>query len=339
MSSGGKWPVLKRLEDTHANVDELDYLAKWLASFDVGEAAQFQAMAEKLELRSMTDLINLTFCCQRATVITDFSNLEAVGREHYMNLQGAVYKEELDALDGYETALLLIDSGAGVVTPYGVVYDNGILLSPVYDGRSFPPFWYDRKCMMEAAITADNREEPVDMVLPMPDKQLERMLLREELAGASDLGIHVKAYDCPDAAADIADYGGETLESVNRMCQAVSELHQQDMKKFQAALSIVNPSTAQQVSIIAKHLDLFDFIPNVKSPEEYGRYMIRESGKFEYDENLEGFYDYKKFGLRRIDEEQGQLTDFGYIAYKGETPLDELLGQQDSNQTVGMQMM
>ena len=32
----------------------------------------------------MTDLINLTFWCQQATIITDFSDLEDIGRRHYM---------------------------------------------------------------------------------------------------------------------------------------------------------------------------------------------------------------------------------------------------------------
>ena len=99
----GPWPILKRMENTQVNFDELDYLAKRLDGFDAGEAAQFQAMAEKLELRGIADLINLTFCCQQATVITDFSDLEAVGRSHYMNLNGGCARtEELDALDGYE---------------------------------------------------------------------------------------------------------------------------------------------------------------------------------------------------------------------------------------------
>ena len=40
--------VLKRTEMLTVNVEELNYLAKRLDSFDVGEAAQFQAMAHKL---------------------------------------------------------------------------------------------------------------------------------------------------------------------------------------------------------------------------------------------------------------------------------------------------
>ena len=95
------WPVLNRLVCTKVNLDELDYLAKRLDSFTVGEFSQFQAMAEKLNLASMKDLINLTFCCQQATVITDFTNLREVGRDHYMNIHGGCASmEELEQLDG-----------------------------------------------------------------------------------------------------------------------------------------------------------------------------------------------------------------------------------------------
>ena len=64
--------ILKRLEGQRINVDELDYLVKRLDSFTDGELAQFQGMAVKMGLNDMADLINLTFCCQEATVITDF---------------------------------------------------------------------------------------------------------------------------------------------------------------------------------------------------------------------------------------------------------------------------
>ena len=121
----GEYPILKRLEGKPVNIDELDYLAKRLDSFCYAqEGAQFQGAAVSYDYSDMTDLINLTFSCQQVTVITDFSDLEQVGRDHYMVLNGGcASKEELDALDGYETALLLIDEGNGVITPYGV-WDN-----------------------------------------------------------------------------------------------------------------------------------------------------------------------------------------------------------------------
>lgn len=53
------WPVLKGLEKDEINIDELDYLAKRLDSFDIGEAAQFQGMAAKMGISDMKDFINL----------------------------------------------------------------------------------------------------------------------------------------------------------------------------------------------------------------------------------------------------------------------------------------
>ena len=121
----GSVPSLKCLEGHKINVDELDYLVKRLDSFADNDLAQFQGMAVKMGLSDMTDLINLTFSCQHATVITDFSDLEQVGREHYMNLHGGCASmEELEQLDGLEIALLLITESEGTITPYGVVYDN-----------------------------------------------------------------------------------------------------------------------------------------------------------------------------------------------------------------------
>lgn len=118
--------VLDSLKGTTATMDELDYLAKRLDSFCDNEAEQFQAMAHKLGISDIKDFINLTLCCEQATVIADFSKLEEAGKAHRMNLNGgAISTAELEALDGREEALRLIESGAGTITPYGVVYDNG----------------------------------------------------------------------------------------------------------------------------------------------------------------------------------------------------------------------
>ena len=174
--------VLDAINGTLVNVDQLDYLAKRLDSFCVGEDEQFQAMAWKLKLTDIKDLINLTFCSQRATVITDFSHLEAVGRSHFMNLNGGGARmEELESLDGIETALLLIDSGGETVTPYGVVYDNGMKLEQVYNGYQFPAYPYDSTLMVLEITPKRGLAEgknPEYLYLPASKHQIERTLLR-----------------------------------------------------------------------------------------------------------------------------------------------------------------
>ena len=154
------YSVLKRTEMLTVNVEELNYLAKRLDGFDIGEAAQFQAMAHKLELLELKDFINLTFCCQETTVITNFSDLASVGRDHYMNLHGGCATvTELEALDGEETARQLIASGSGTVTPYGVVYDNGMRLEQVYGGQFFPCYYYEPHATM---VAVTSKSEPED---------------------------------------------------------------------------------------------------------------------------------------------------------------------------------
>lgn len=91
--------MLKRLEESLANVDELNYLAKRLESFDNYEIAKFQGVVVSEGLSNMTDLINLTFCAQEVTVVRDFSCLETIGRHHYLDKRIAVSEEEMRTVD------------------------------------------------------------------------------------------------------------------------------------------------------------------------------------------------------------------------------------------------
>ena len=323
------FPVLKRMEMLTVNLDELDYLAKRLASFDVGEAAQFQAMAHKLELFELKDLINLTFCCQQATVITDFTNLEAIGRDHYMNLHGGCAStQELEDLDGAETARLLIDSGAGEVTPYGVVYDNGMKLEQYYDGQHFPAYLYE-PCMLMIGLTF--RLEPEDtknitwLYLPAAKGQLERAMVRSGITDPADMRFRFSESMFPDEVDVALDFRYENIYELNDLALAVSKLSVEAQKKLGAVVEMAEPEYASQIRHLAENLEQFEFAPGAHTPAEYGRFMIQESGHFEYDENLEGFYDYEKFGLQRMEQESGMFTDRGYVSYHGTMSLEELM--------------
>ena len=81
----GSVPVLKQLEGICVAFDELRWLGVQLDAFDKYELAAYQVMAAKLDLHDVKDFIDLTFCCQQATVITDFSDLDAVGRWHLIS--------------------------------------------------------------------------------------------------------------------------------------------------------------------------------------------------------------------------------------------------------------
>ena len=150
----------------------------------------------------MKDLINLAFCCQKATVINNFSNLEAIGRDHYMNMHGGCAStQESEDLDGAETARLLIDSGAGEVTPYGVVYDNGLKLEQYYDGQHFPAYLYE-PCMIMMGLTYRLEPEETKNItwfyLPAAKGQIERAMARSGISDPSDMRFRFSESMFPD---------------------------------------------------------------------------------------------------------------------------------------------
>ena len=326
----GPVSILKRLEGCKVNLDELDYLVKRLDSFADSELAQFQGMAYKFGISDMTDLINLTFCCQEATVITDFSDLEQIGRDHYLNLHGGCASmEELERLDARKTALqLILNDISGRITPYGVVYDNGMQLSRLYQGRDFPEYLYEESLMtvsLRSIHKSDDSCEAVWLYLPTSERQIERMLWRDGMESEDFAKLEIQISNLPATVESACVLERESIFDLNAMCAAISKLAQSDRVKLEAVIVFANPENAAEIRRLAENLDLFDFVPNVHTPEEYGKYMIQDSGRFNYDGNLDEFYDYGKYGRQHVEQGQGVFTERGYISYQGTLSLEELM--------------
>ena len=332
-----EYPILQRLEMTEVNLDELDYLIKRLDSFIEDEIIKFQAMAEKLDLSDIKDFINLTFCCQKATVISDFSDLEEVGKWHFLTLNPGCDAETLEHVNGERVAIGLIRHREGTVTPYGVVYDNGMQMLHLYQGGAFPDYDYNSAVL---GVKMTSRHEPereeAYFQLPMPARRVERFLQRAGLI--PDDSCLEDAYDIlPSAVTDAIRMEEESLESLNEMAEAISRLDRRELPKLAAAVLLARAEGAGQIKALAENLADFDFVPDVKTPEEYGRYMIRESGRFEYDGELHEFYNYQKYGEQRIRREEGSFNAYGYICYRGTAGLQEILSMDKPRQP-GFQM-
>ncbi len=321
-------PALERLIGTMANVDELDWLGKQLESFDRYELLQFNAAVERFGLSTADELIDLSFCAREVTVISDFSDLELVGKRHYLTVHGACDSEELENLDGKETALALISGQPGYVTRYGVVYDNGIKLEQAYDRKHLPPIWMPESCIMELKLRATGKDDPKKqewVQLPASRMKLERAMLRVGIASCGEMQMLVTDSRFPDEVDCALDFEHESLFELNQLCHACSNFKEQDLEKLGAVCQMAKPTCAANIRQLAENLDQFDFAPNVRTPEELGRYMIQRSGHYEYDENLEDFYNYGDYGVKRILQDDGVFVDRGYISYHGTLTLDELM--------------
>ena len=264
-----------------------------------------------------------------------FSDLDNIGRKHYQYKSGSCGEaEKVEMLDGEKTVRRLIDGGNGTVTPYGVVYSDGIRLEQVYDGRFFPYCPYGPNVI---AIALSSKSEPEDaehiawLFLPMAQEEIDRAIQRVGIKDPAEIRLRLKESRLPDEVNALLDMEPENLTELNTLAQMMAGRPGADINKLGAAVKMAQPQTVKQINNLAASLELFDFVPDIDTPTEYGKYVIRQSGHFKYDENLDDFYDYEKYGLQRMNDESGMLTKYGYIVYNGGIDLEKVMaGSQGS---------
>ena len=139
------WPEeLSMLKDRFANLDELNYLARRMESFDYHEYDQFLIGITKLENPTEKDLINLTFNLDHFTLCKDVSSYGKIGREYVMNTEGAVPAHDEDDPKYAAIGKDLIDRGLAQITAKGLlIYNPFDELTEVYDGQAFPEYFYE----------------------------------------------------------------------------------------------------------------------------------------------------------------------------------------------------
>ena len=135
---------------------------------------------------------------------------------------------ELDALDGKETARQLIENGGGTITPYGVVYDNGMKLEQVYDGRFFPCYYYEPN-VITVAVTAKSEPEDTEHItwlfLPMVQEEIDRALQRAGITDPADVRLAAwRILSLPDEVDVLLDMEQEGIANLNALAQAADEL-------------------------------------------------------------------------------------------------------------------
>lgn len=298
-----------------------------MESFDKREFAKFQGVAASYGYFDMTDLINLTFCCQEATVVQDFTDLNAIGREHYMDTHGGIAEEDLKKVDFRKIALSLLSSDTGKITPYGIVYENDMCMKQLYNGQHLLDYQYDCDTVLTIAVTDRHKPEesaPVTYLhLPMENCQIERAMLRADVNTFGDMRLR---YPYSELPAELADQltEGENLYDLNDLCAGFQALDDGDRLKFEAVIKMVGPDMVTKAANLLAQLDQFDFAPGALTLEDYGRYMIVDSGRYEYDSELDRYYDFRKYGEERSMRENGIFVPTGYVSYHGFVSIEEV---------------
>lgn len=240
---------------------------------------------------------NLTFCCQQTTVITDFSNLERIGKGHALTMNGgSMPSEEYDQVDGRMVALDLLQNHSGTITPYGVVYDNSMKLEPLYDGRHFPAYIYKPPQLTVEIKSGPKGEVTGHLYLPCPDRQIQRTMQR---AGSGGQGFHMEVTmdSLPQQVSSVISLTRDGLDELNALCRAIEPLNAEQKEKLEAVVLVAKPQYASEVCQLAENLNQFDFMPKP------------------FDSNADC-----------------AITELGYVAYHGCLTLEELMRDDPAEQ-------
>ena len=279
-------PALYRAVGRMASVDELDWLGRKLKRFDPYRLLQFNASAERFAVSSVPNLIDLSFCSDDVTVISDFSNLEQVGKRHYMTVRGG-NANKLKNLDGEAIALRLMSRGQGHLTRYGVLYDNGFQLIHYYDRKHLQTLWLDETHVLEVEITPLNEEERnchEYVQLPTSQIRLERAMHRVGASSGGKMQLRFSERRLPDGIVCALDLKHESIFELNLLCQACSKLKEQDLVKLDTICRMEKPKGAAEARRIAENLDQFDFEPDIYAPEEPGKHTPQQDESYEDDD-------------------------------------------------------
>ena len=326
------WPEeFSVLKGRVVDLDELNYLARRMESFDALEYDQFLVGITKLENPSMKDLINLTFNLDRFTLCKDVSSYGKIGRAYVMNTQGTVPVHDEDdpkyAVIGKE----LIDRGLAQITEKGLlIYDPAEELAELYDGQTFPEYYY-RNAPVCVETCYNGRSE----LLLLPDEELAIKKALVRLGAPSDMECGLRLHvNCGELSAwerrleGIAR--GEGLYEVNELLRALDS-EDMDQYKLTAAVELAGAQKAADIAVIAERLDEFIFISDAKDEADIAHFLVDNVADYEMNIDMEDYFDFDGFGEFFAEEHDGRFVSGGFICLDSGGSMEEFLEEIKSD--------
>ena len=325
-------------KDTFVNLDEINYLAKRMDSFDQKELFSFFAAIETGDYVSTKDLINLTFNQTCYTLIRDVSNLKNIGYNRVLSSRGCIGVDELEKMDLEKIGRELLSTGKGIPTKYGLLFRNeNVVFEEVYKGRGFPPYYYTGGEVLGVEIEKDGEKDYI--YFPCEGTEIDRALKR---IGASDISECNKNVDYCGGDGEWEEYFNGLLqkndmESINSISSAInrlgadSEAISENLYKLSSVMEFagVTFDDTEKVIRLARCLDEFEYYSEIGNDYNLGTKLI-ENEIGEAAEKIDDYIDYEKYAQDFLEENGGAYTKNGDVVYlREDQTLSEILGEND----------
>ena len=330
--------ALSLKKDTFVNLDEINYLAKRMDSFDQKELFSFFAAVEVGDYLSTKDLINLTFNQTCYTLIRDVSNLKSVGRNYVLCREVAISADELEKMDLEKIGRELLSSGKGIPTKYGLLFRNeGVAFEAVYKGKGFPAYYYTGGEVLGVEIEKDGGKDYI--YFPCEKTEIGRALKR---IGASDISECHKSIDFCDGDEEWEKYCNDLLqkndlESLNAISSAINRLGatedaiSENIYKLSAVMEFAEVTTADTEKVIrlAQSLEEFEYYREIGNDYNLGTKLI-ENEIGAAAEKIDDYIDYEKYAQDFLEERGGAYTKYGDVVYlREDQTLSAILGENE----------
>lgn len=269
------WPEeFFMLKDRFANLDELNYLARRMESFDYNEYDQFLVGITKLENPTEKDLINLTFNLDHFTLCKDVSSYGTIGRTYVLNTEGSIPTYDEDDPKYAAIGKNLIDRGLTQITAKGLlIYNPFDGLTEVYNGQTFPEYFYENT-LASAEVSYNSRAEL--LLLPGEEIAIKKALARLGAPSDSDCEIGFYLNQGENGAWEKRIEGiirSEGLYKTNNMLHSL-DTDDMDWGKLTAAVELADVQSAANIAAVAEHLEEFGFLPDVRNESDIGHFLV-----------------------------------------------------------------
>ena len=258
------------LKGKECNIDELNFLFKRMDSFDAKERKVFFASAFAENTETIAELINLSFNTHCYSLVSDFNNLETVGKDLYLSEKQAVAVKELDELNGESFAMEVIKNNPNSrITPYGVLYKNSNGLEQIYNGKQFPQYYW-KENVATVQLTVKDANEFI--CLPCSDVEIEKALMRLETPCLHDCEVTIIDDNFSKEVLDIISADATPLtkiDTLNKLAGYYKEIGSHDIEYFEKLMDYVKPRTVEEVFALADSMYEFERISRELEEESW----------------------------------------------------------------------
>ena len=332
------WPEeFSALKDRYANLDELNYLARRMESFDTLEYDQFLIGISKLDSKEVKNLINLTFNLHHFTLCQDVSSYGKIGRAYVLNTEGSVPAYDEDDPKYAAIGKELIDRGLAQITAKGLlIYNPFEKLTEVYDGQTFPEYYYE-STLASAEVGYNDRTELI--LLPGEELAIKKALARLGAPSDQDCEIKFSLQNGDGNAWEERIEGiirSEGLYAANKMLHSL-DTGDMDWDKLTAAVELADVKSAANIAAVAEDLEEFGFLSDAKDESDIGHFLVDNVDEYGMNIEMEDYFDFSGFGEHFAEEHDGQFVNGGFVYFDSDRTLDEFLEELESEDE-GMDM-